>query len=53
MFKVGKESEQIQQIYNKDEEQTTLKLLATDTNYSIEANRINSIEETAMDHLNL
>ena len=30
-FKVEKESEQIQQMYNMDEEQTTLKLLATDT----------------------
>ena len=33
-----------------DEEQATLKLLATDTYDSL--NRINSIDETAMDHLN-
>ena len=49
--KVEKESEQIQQMYNMDEEQTALKLLATDTYDSL--NRINSTEETPMDHLNL
>ena len=36
---------------NMDEEQMTLKLLATDTYDSL--NRINLIDETAMDHLNL
>ena len=48
--KVEKESEKIQQMYNMDEEQTALKLLATDTYDSL--NRINSMDETAMDHLN-
>ena len=38
-------------MYNMDEEQTTLKLLATDTYDSL--NKINLIDETAMDHLNL
>ena len=38
-------------MYNMDEEQNTLKLLATDTYDSL--NRINLIDETAMDHLNL
>ena len=51
MLKVEKESEQIQQMYNVDEEQTTLKLLATDNYDSL--NRINLIDETKMDHLNL
>ena len=37
-------------MYNIDE-QTTLKLLTTDTYDSL--NRINSIDETAMDYLNL
>ena len=37
-------------MYNMDEEQTTLKLL-TDTYDSL--NKLNSIDETAMDHLNL
>ena len=38
-------------MYNMDEEQTTLKLLVTDTYNSL--NRINLIEETPMDYLNL
>ena len=41
----------MQQMYNMHEEQTTLKLLATDTYDSL--NKINSIDEMAMDHLNL
>ena len=49
--KVEKETEQIQQLYNMDKEQTTLKWLATDAFDSL--NRINSKDETAMDHLNL
>ena len=50
-LKVEKELGKIQQMYNMDEEQTPLKLLAMDTYESL--NRINLIEETAMDHLNL
>ena len=50
-IRVEKEAEQIQQMYNMDEEQTALKLLVTDTYDSL--NIINSIDETAMDHLNL
>ena len=38
-------------MYNMDEEQTTLKILVTDTYDSL--NRIHLIEETPMDHLNL
>ena len=49
--KVEKESEQIQQMYNMDKEQTTLKLLMTDTYGSL--NRTNLTEEIPMDHLNL
>ena len=50
-LKVEKEAEQIQQMYNMDEKQTTLKTLATGTYDSL--NRINSIDETAVDNLNL
>ena len=45
-----KRPEQIQQMYNLDEEQTTLKVLATDTYYNL--NRTNS-DDTIVDHLNL
>ena len=38
-------------MYNIDEEQTALKLLVTDTYDSL--NRINLIDKTAMDYLNL
>ena len=38
-------------MYNMDEEPATLKLLATDTYDSL--NRINLIDKTAVDHLNL
>ena len=38
-------------MYNMDEEQATLELLSTDTYDSL--NRINSIDEIAMDHLKL
>ena len=40
---VEKESEQIQQMYNMDEEQTALKVLATDTYESL--NKINSADK--------
>ena len=50
MSNVEKESEEIQQMYNMDKEQTDLKLLATDTYDSL--NKINSIDETAIDYLN-
>ena len=50
-LRVEKESEQMQQMYNKDNEQTILKLLATGTYDRL--NRINSIDETTMDHLDL
>ena len=48
---VEKEAEQIQQMYNMDEEQTALKVLATDTFENL--NRINSVDETIVGHLNL
>ena len=51
LFKILKESEQTQQMYNMDDEQTALKLLATDTYNSL--NRIYLIDRTPMDHLNL
>ena len=48
---VEKESKQIQQMYNMDRKQAALKMLATDAyNY---LNRINSVDETIVDHLNL
>ena len=46
-----KEPEQIQQMYNVDEEQTAIKVLATDTYDNL--NRINSADETKVDHLKL
>ena len=49
--KVEKESEKIQHMCNMDEEQTALKLLVADTYDSL--NRINSMNETRVDHLNL
>ena len=47
--KLEKESEQIQPMYNMDEEQTALKLLVRATYDSL--SRINSVEGTQMDHL--
>ena len=35
MTKVEKETEQMQQMFNLDEEQTSLKMLGTDTYYSL------------------
>ena len=49
--KIEKEEEQIQQMYYMDEEKPTLKLLATDIYDSL--NKINLIDEMAMDHLDL
>ena len=46
-----REIEQIQQIFNIDEEQTSLKALATDTYDS--CNKVNSIENIRQGHLNL
>ena len=46
-----KESQQLQQMYYMDKEQTALKVLAMDTYDSL--NRINSVDETMVDHLNL
>ena len=48
---IEKESEQIQQMYNIDEEQTAFKGLATDTYDNL--NRINSVDKSIVDHLNL
>ena len=47
------ETEQIQQMFNLDEEQTALETLATDTYDSL--SRINSLEDIALakEHLNL
>ena len=51
--KEEKEIEQNQQMFNLDKEQTSLKMLATDTYYSI--NKINSFRNVAstQEHLNL
>ena len=51
--KIEKEIDQIQQLYNMDEEQTPLKALATDTYDSL--NRIDSLDEIPItsEHLNL
>ena len=50
-LQIEKEPEQIQHMYNMNEEQTALKVLATDTYDNL--NRINSADETIVDHLNL
>ena len=50
--KEGRQIEQIQQMYNLDEEQTSLKTLATNdtcNNFS----HTNSLEEVRSEHLNL
>ena len=49
--KEEREIEQIQQMYNLDEEQTSLKTLATDMFDSL--NKINSIENIMQEHLKL
>ena len=49
--KEEREIEQIQQVFNLDKEQTSLKALTTDTYDSF--NKINSIENTRQEHLNL
>ena len=46
-----KEAEQIQQMHNMDEEQTSLKTLVTDTYDS--SNQVSSLNEISTDHLNL
>ena len=47
-FQIEKESEQIQQIYNMNKDQTALKVLVTD-NYD-NLNRINLVDEIILDH---
>ena len=49
--KVEKEADQIQQMFNLDEEQTWLKMLATNAYDSL--NHIGSLEEIKSEHLNL
>ena len=49
--KVEKESDQTQQMLNLDEEQTPLKMLATDTYDRIK--RVGSLEEIKLKHLNV
>ena len=49
--KLEKETDKIQQMFNMDEEQTSLKTLVTDTYDTI--NRIGTVEEIAREHLNL
>ena len=50
-LKEEREIEQIQQIFNLDEEQTSLKAIITDMNDSL--NKINSMENVRQEHLNL
>ena len=49
--KVGQETEQIQQMFNLDEEQTSLKMLVTETYDNL--NWVSSLEEIKSEHLNL
>ena len=49
-LEIEKEPEQIQQMYNLDEEQTALKVLATDTHDNLTRTSLN---DTVVDHLNL
>ena len=49
--KEGREIEQIQQMFNLDKEQTSVKTLATDRYDSL--NKINSLENIRQGHLNL
>ena len=50
-LQVEKESDQIQQVNNTDEEKTALKSLAADTYDNL--NRVNSVDENIVNHLNL
>ena len=49
--KIEKETDQMQQMFNLDEEQTSLKTLATDTYDSL--NQVGSLEEIKSENLNL
>ena len=51
MTREERETEQIQQMFNLDEEQPLLKILATDTCDS--PNHVSSLEEVWSEHLNL
>ena len=51
MNREGRETEQIQQMFNLDEEQIALKKLAIDTYDSL--NCLSSLEEVQSEHLNL
>ena len=51
MAREERETEQIQQMFNLDEELTLLKALATDTYDSL--NCVSSLEEVRSGHLNL
>ena len=51
MAREERETEQIQQMFNLDEEQTALKTLATETYGSL--NCVSSLEEARLEHLNL
>ena len=51
MTKVEKETDQIQQMFNLDGEQTSLKALATDTYDSL--NHVGSLEGIKSEHLKL
>ena len=51
MTREERETEQIQQLFNLDEKQTTLKTLATNTYDSL--NHVSSLEEVRSEHLNL
>ena len=51
MTKVEKETEQMQQTFNLDEEQTSLKTSATFTYDSL--NQVGSLEEVKSEYLNL
>ena len=46
-----RETEQIQQMYNMDREQISLKTLMTDTYDNLD--RVTSVDEIGSDHLNL
>ena len=50
-YKEEREIEEIQQMFNPDEEQTSLKVFATDIYDSL--NKINSLENMRPGHLNL
>ena len=50
-FNEEREVEQMQQAFNLDGDQTSLKALATDTHHHL--NKINSIENIRQEHLNM